>query len=153
VLSWPGGVTHHSAQTWWIPVESQVLHSRSATAPADSSFAAGLRAYAERDAAAAIALLEAARTQEGWEDLRRVYLASALVHASQGDTALGILQGLDVQTLPQPWRDRAQWVRFQALQATGRHAEADSLLHGLIDATGEVGAMARERRSRRDTPH
>jgi hypothetical protein len=153
VLSWPGRMTHDSGQTWWIPVESQVLHNRSAAARADSSFAAGLRAYAQRDAANAIPLLEAARAQDGWEDLRRVYLASALVHTSQGDAALGILQRLDVQTLPQPWRDRAQWVRFQALQITGRHTEADSLLHALIDATGEVGAMARERRNRRDTQH
>jgi hypothetical protein len=145
LLSWPGRMPPDREATWWIPVESQVLHNRSAARAADSSFTAGLRAYARRDAEAAVPLLEHALTNAGWEDLRRVYLASALVHASRGDAALGILQTLDVQTLPQPWRDRAQWVRFQALQDTGRHTEADSLLRSLVDATSEVGALARER--------
>jgi hypothetical protein len=132
----------------WIPVETEFVHLRSASGQV-SALAKGLQAYRRRDAGEAIALLQPLSLPEGLDDLRRVVLASALVVHGDPDAAASELRGLDVPTLPQPWRDRAQWVSYLILRRQDRDVQADAILRTLETTEGDIGRRARIERERR----
>ncbi len=129
----------------WIAVDRDLVLTRGDANGADSLFRAGLEAYERHDAAAAARLLAASHATGGEEDLRRLYLASALVTASRPAEALAVLDDLRPASLPEPWRSEGLWVRYLALDRAGRRDEAAAELRELADAPGAIGSMARER--------
>jgi len=129
----------------WIEVDPRMVTLRGGDSAAiDPRFQRGIDAYRRRAAAAATRLLAASRVGEGYDDLRRLYLASAWVAVGDDHTALETIRQLEPATLPPPWRDEAAWVELQALEGLGRHAEADSLRGVLATHPGEIGDLARK---------
>jgi len=131
----------------WLPEVSGTLVSRDPRSEeTDPKLVAGLKAYAHHDAAEAIRHLEASRASGRTESLRLVYLGSALAWDGRHDEAAATLRGLDVESLPEPWRSETQWTLALALRATGRMKSADSLLSTLATTEGAVGERARSLR-------
>ena len=99
-----------------------------------------LRAYDEHDPERALALLENARVRADdhrTEAIRRLYQASALVNAGRPGQALEVLEGLDARLLEDPWRARAEWVRYLALRDAGRRADAEAQLRRIERLQGD----------------
>ena len=131
----------------WLPEVSGTIVSRDPRSEeTDPELVAGLKAYAHHDAAGAIRQLEASRASGRTESLRLVYLGSALAWAGRYDEAAATLHGLDVESLPEPWRSETRWTLAMALRATGRMKGADSLLSTLATTEGDVGERARSLR-------
>ncbi len=107
-------------------------------------------AYRSRDAARVVRLLSGHELQTGCDPLRLV-LASALLHAGDAAGALRVLDALDVESLPQPARDRGRWIRALALDRLGRRQETMEALEQLASGSGEFRekASAALRTSRR----
>ena len=110
VRPWSGGEAMAPDPTLWIPVDRTQVFSRS---PGDafSQLDQALVAYADRDAERAAQLLEAIQLEGGLEDLRQVYLAGAYYQLGRFDEAAEVLAGLDLTTLPQPWRAEASKIQ------------------------------------------
>jgi hypothetical protein len=98
---------------------------------------------------AAVDLLRSAKAQDGLEDLRRLYLAGALYSSGKPMDAASTLESLDVDTLPQPWKDEARWLLILSLEAAGSRDAALPILERLARTEGEFGARARARLERR----
>lgn len=132
------------AEGYWIPITGELQQLRAPGGEeSDSTFWNGLAAYQAHDTARARALLEAARTPGGYDDLRRLYLASVLLNAGQATEALALLDVLRIETLPMPWREDATWMKYRALAALRRDTEADALLRRMAAWPGRVGDLAR----------
>jgi len=144
LLTWRTGLRHGESTAYWLPVETDGLQPRSES-HGDTGFDTALQAYQQHDTQRALPLLQATLPDEGRDLLRRIYLASALVHTGSADQGLQVLQDLDVETLPQPWRDRCLWIQIDALEAVGRMQEAQVLMRQLADSPGEFRALARQR--------
>jgi hypothetical protein len=127
---------------YWIPADRELLTLRS-DAGGDDAIHEGVRAYAARDAERAIELLGGTQVSGGLEDARRIYLASALTRAGRHRQALATLAGLDLATMPVPWRGDALWIQAEALLATGQRERADSLHTLLQREPGSAGDLAR----------
>ena len=69
--------------------------------------------------------------------------ASALVREGRYERALSALDSLEIATLPQPYRDRARWERYLALDRSGRAEEAREVLTDLASRPGELAERAR----------
>jgi len=97
---------NEGSQEYWIQIPWQATVSRG---EADAeALQAGIEAYESRDLEHAIELLEPLRLQNGQEDLRRLYLASALLLSGQAQRGRRMLEELNVETLPRPWREEAE---------------------------------------------
>jgi len=123
----------------WLPVEDAV-GLRSAER-GEETMARGLAAYADRDAAAAARILESIADDD---PVRRLYLASALSLSGGPEEALRLVESLDGERLPPPWRDRALWIRYVCLRDLGRAGESRALRERLAAGAGEVAGWARD---------
>jgi len=131
----------------WLPEVSGTLVTRDPRSEeTDPKLIAGLEAYAHHDAAEAVRQLEASRASGPTESLRLAYLGSALAWAGRHDEAAATLRGLEVETLPEPWRSETWWTLVLTLRTTGRMDSADSLLSILAATEGAVGERARSLR-------
>lgn len=129
----------------WLPSPSAVLQVRSGAADAEPpDLAAGLRAYDARDLEEAISTLSLAEGTGPLEDVRRVYLGSALVRTGRNDEAVAVLSGVATRTLPDPWGSESRWNLYLALAGCGRAASADSLLGELAREQTTIGRRARQ---------
>lgn len=142
---WPHSAPPRAgAEGYWIPITGELQQLRAPGGDeSDSTFWNGLTAYQAHDTARAQALLESARTAGGYDDLRRLYLASVLLNAGQPGDALALLDGLGIDTLPMPWREDATWMKYRALAALRRDPEAEALLRRMAAWPGRVGDLAR----------
>lgn len=137
---------------YWLPAARESIDIRSLPDSGEEQLTDGLAAYDARRLDAALAALATARVSGPFEDIRRIYLASALAIDGRPDEALPVLDGVEVDALPQPWRSQAHWIRALALDASGREEDAVVLLEMLAagdgDLAGRAAARLRELRSR-----
>jgi len=84
------------------------------------------------------------------ETMRLVFLGSCLTQAGEYRRAVQTLRSVQIETIPEPWRDEGYWTLLVALHGAGDAAAADSLLHALADQTTAVGARARRLLGRPD---
>jgi hypothetical protein len=137
---------------WWLPATAELLELRDGhPADADSLFWEGLRAYHERDTRTAIRAFEQSRAAGGFEDLRRLYLASLHLHAGRPADTLKGLAAIPVDYLPEPWKGNAHWIEYLALDALGRDRQARQCLTDLARRADEFGERAREELQRTDS--
>jgi len=137
------------ALKYWMPTSEETPVETPAGTEIESLQDA-LRAYENRDERA-VEMLESAPVPEGdmaTDSIRRLYQASALVNEGRGARALEVLNTFNANTLPEPWRARAGWVRYLALKQVGGLDAAQAMLDQLADTMGDVGEMAREERER-----
>ena len=137
---------------YWIPVgeESMVLRSVDGSTRPDQVRGV-LDDYTRHNATAAVKSLETFEAAPGdvtSAALRDLFLASALLNAGRPAESEAALQRLSIDTLPPQWRRQARWIRYLALTALDRDAEAQPLLDVLMDEPGEIGVLAREERER-----
>lgn len=129
----------------WLPGPGPELESRGPNAGGRDEFVwRGLAAYGRHDLAQAMRVLGSARAEEaGTERLRRTYLASALLLAEQPRQALDALEGVELETLPDPWRNETRWLRACALARLGRAEESRAELEHLAREQGAPAERAR----------
>jgi hypothetical protein len=130
---------------FWIDRNLEELVTRSGGGPS-AGLQEGLRAYARHDAQRAAELLERAQVGQGLDEIRRLYLASALLHLGRVDQSIGLLRELEPMTLPSPWRDDALWTLHAALIQGGQTVAADSLLAEMAHLPGKTGQRAKRLR-------
>ncbi|HKQ62296.1 MAG TPA: hypothetical protein VJS92_13475 [Candidatus Polarisedimenticolaceae bacterium] len=136
---------------YFLPVDEHETRARSRQLAEDGAdVLAAIEAYRRHDVQRALAELLRARVPEGYRDLHSLYLASCLELSGQPVEALGLLEALNVATLPQPWRRRAEWIEYRAWHARGDEARAAELLERLAAAPDEIGELARSERARRN---
>lgn len=117
--------------------------------PAGEDLGAGFDAYARGDLDEAARLLDAYSDSEQTDLTRRIYLGNCLVRLGRGAEAARTLEGLPLESLPEPWRGEARWTLYAALTLDGQMARADSLLATLAGETGPVAERARARARQR----
>jgi hypothetical protein len=128
---------------YWVPIEEGTVDLRSAPQDENAAvFAEATEAYRRHDAEKVIELLDR-RTIPASRDLLKIFLASALLKSGSAQASLDVLDALRINTLPQPYRDRAKWVRVGALRAAGRDTDATNLLGELAAYDGEFRDAAR----------
>lgn len=128
---------------YWLPLDSERLLLRSAPAPEEAGrYLQAVEAYDRHDVRQVIRLLGTGPIPQAYEPLNLV-LASALIWDGRYDEARNVLERLDVDTLPQPARDRARWMLFIALRRAGRTEEAASVVQVLAASPGEFSERAR----------
>jgi len=138
----------HERGEYWLPLsENEETFLRSSR---DMGQARGLdnvlQPYRERNAKEAVEQLTAYAVPPSDATavaLRDLFLASALLNAGRTDEAIASLERINVRTLPQPWRSRAQWVQYLSLNELNRETEARELLGNLKDEPGDIGDKAR----------
>lgn len=132
----------------WLPEPEPTVFQRDATRQAaDPRIVQGLAAYRDRDARTARRLLSSARATGPLEQVRRIYLGSALLHLGQEDDAFETLRAIELAQVPEPWKSEAQWLLALAHEGTGHTAKADSLYRLLAARPGEIGERARRAQS------
>jgi hypothetical protein len=134
----------HTVADYWLPLDRGEVAVRDAS-PSDptADLRAAFEAYAERDSARALDLLERAKVPESHRQLREVFRASALLLEDRPREARETLLALPLTAMPEPWRNRANWLLYIALTRTGEDARAGALLDGLSTLPGEIGDLAR----------
>jgi hypothetical protein len=125
-----------------LPTTYDDTRLRAIAGAAGKDLAGGLEAYAQEDLDRATSLLKKAEAGE-LENVRRVYLGSALALEGRYPDAVEVLQTVPFEVVPEEWRHEAQWTLYVSLKRTGREASADSLLRILAERPGEVGGRAR----------
>jgi hypothetical protein len=108
--------TRHS-EPHWLTTSAELVRVRG-DEPMDDRLRAGFAAYERHDLPAAIAALEAAHATAGAEQARRLYLGHALLAAGHAAEARAWLERVDLDALPQPWRDEAVQALADARRAT-----------------------------------
>lgn len=113
----------------WLPAEGGVAQRATA---ADPRLAAGLEAYARRDARTAERELSAALASGPAEAARRLFLASAVLARGDAQRAITLLESIDFdREVPEPWRSEGLRTLELAWRRAGRTAQADSLARAL----------------------
>ena len=135
---------------YWLPTDDAGTTLRSTQNGTAADFLAGLEAYRRRDAREALQYFEKSRVPEGYETLRSIFLASALILNERFEEAREILTELDIPNLPSDWRRRSWWLLYIALRK-GDDPRAVQVLDELIDVGGEIGERARAEKERRPT--
>jgi len=141
--------TTSGALKYWMPTSEETA-TEAPEGTEIESLQDALRAYENRDERA-VEMLESAPVPAGdmaTDSIRRLYQASALVNDERGAEALDVLDTINANTLPEPWRSRAGWVRYLALTQSGESDASQALLDQLADTMGDVGEMARQERER-----
>ena len=116
---------HEPAPMHWLPAPGSGLTLRDGGS--DPHLTTGLEAYGRRDLATARKELEVAQVSGGNETARRLYLSNTLLALDETESALTLLQSIDLLTLPAPWREEALWSLQLAYRRTGQERRADSL--------------------------
>jgi hypothetical protein len=134
-----------SIPDYWLPLDrGEITLLRAPSSPdALGEMHLGLQAYERHDAAASLALLERASVPESYRALRDLFRSSALLHVGRPEDARLVLEDMRIHAMPEPWRDRAQWLLYLALRATGERERAEELRIGLASMPGEIGDLAR----------
>ena len=135
------------ALKYWMPAGEETV-TEAPEGTEIESLQDALRAYENRDENT-YEMLETAPVPDGdttTDAIRRLYQASALVNEGRGALALEVLNTFNANTLPEPWRSRAGWVRYLALKQVGGLDAAQAMLDQLADTMGDVGEMARKER-------
>jgi len=128
---------------YWFPVDSETGTLRTGTPdPEEEVFRRAVAGYRSHDARQVVALLRDRSIPEVLDPLK-IMLASALVKTGEFANADEVLTDLRIETLPQPDRDRASWIRYAALRGAGRDVEARGLARELASRPGEFAASAR----------
>ena len=128
---------------YWLPLDSERLLLRSAPGPEETArFLDAIEAYGRHDVARVIDRLGSQPIPQTYEPLKLV-LASALIWDRRYEQAGSVLSALDIDTLPQPARDRARWMLYTVLRRTGREGDASAVARGLASAPGEFSERAR----------
>ena len=130
---------------YWLPLDRGEITLVRAQASPDGleEMRLGLQAYDRRDASASLELLGRANVPESYRPLRDLFRASALLHVDRPADARFVLEGLRIHAMPEPWRDRAQWLLYLALRRMGELARAEQLRAVLAEMPGEIGDLAR----------
>ena len=140
------------ADAGWLPVTHEhTLLRTPALENAGAGLDRALGVYRSGDAAEALRELTALTIppEAVFESsLRQLYLASALVLNARPEDALRTLDGLDVPTLPEPWKRWARWTRYLAARDAHHDQAAQALLAELATASNDVGAQARAEQAR-----
>jgi hypothetical protein len=126
----------------WLPVDENLLLTRSAASSEDSSFREAIAAYESRDSRRVVALLENRPIPPDRAPLQ-LLLGSALETEGRHARARAVIEALDVDTLPQPARDQARWVLFVSLRREGREPEARRLARELARGNSDFAGRAR----------
>lgn len=139
----------HVPEPYWLPVEDAQMLLRTQPQDIPEGYRDGLEAYRTRNVELARELLDRPYGLTGGPETRRLlYLASAHLHADAPHDAVAIIEQMPLEALPAPWRQRAQWMLYSALVATGDHDGAKDVLQELVRDPGEFEA---EVRAARDT--
>lgn len=144
------GPSPSDAEDYWLPTPDEPITIAPDPGP-PTELQMAIEAYEEHDPARALALLENTRApqrDEETEMLRRLYQASALVNDDRASEAKQILDDLNISNLQEPWRGRANWVRYLTLRNTDQTVGAEEILQRLASEPGEIGEMARQERER-----
>lgn len=110
----------------WLTTPDDMVRMRS-DVPADPSLRAGLEAYARHDLPAAIAALRSAQASGAAEQARRLYLGHALLASGEVGEARAWLESVELDMLPDPWREEARRSLAAVWRQTGRARSADSI--------------------------
>lgn len=130
------------AAAYWFPVDSELVGLRTGAPGGDDDvFHSAVAAYRRHDAALVVALLRDRGIPEALDPMK-IMLASAFVKMGEPGRAEALLTELRIETLPQPDRDRAQWILFAALTASGRPDEARKIAESLAAGPGEFSEQA-----------
>lgn len=126
----------------WLPADATESLERGEAPCGPTGLAAdAVAAYSAHDAVRVVSLLGGRQLPASCDPLK-LLLASALLHQSDAKESLRVLESLDVESLPQPARDRGRWMRALALDHLGRRDEARRQLEALADRPGEYRARA-----------
>jgi len=129
--------------TYWLPVDSETIELRTGRTDVErSAFAEAAGAYRDHDAARVVRLLSGKDIPESHDPLRLLY-ASALLKTGDARGSLRELAALKVETLPQPYRDRALWIKLGALRVLSRDDEARAIAREMSERPGEFEDGAR----------
>jgi hypothetical protein len=96
-----------SPDLYWLPVDSVLSTQRSIGSEPDA-FRVAIEFYAAHDLDAAIVALEHYEAQGSARDLASLYLASALLNRDRGVDATKVLDTIELESLPHPWRGYGQ---------------------------------------------
>jgi hypothetical protein len=144
LLLWPHGGLPGSADLPVLPAHLEATQLRAAEdLPGASAILAGIEAYAAGDYRGACDRLAETPGQGPLEDVRTVYLGSALALRGRHAQAVAVLGSIDLWRLPDPWGAEGLWTLSVALRATGEVARADAILRDLAAEPGPVGDRAR----------
>jgi len=126
----------------WLPPNTTESLARGEGTCADAvPVAEVMAAYRSHDAVRVVELLDGRDLPASCDPLRLV-LASALLHADHPADTLRVLDALQVESLPQPARDRGRWMRALALDRVGRRRETIAILEKLAQGPGEFAGKA-----------
>jgi hypothetical protein len=104
--------------------------------------ARGFRAYARREFVSAAAILRRSRAEGAAQDLRLLYLGSALAFSGKSAEAVRVLSPLDPERIPDPWRSELAWTLFSARIAAGERVRIDSILPTLAAMSASDSSRA-----------
>jgi hypothetical protein len=129
----------------WLPVdESESVLFRSLPGSNENAlFLQAVEAYSAHDARRVVELLGDRKIPREY-DFLRLLLASAYEREGSDERALAILDALDVDSLPEPYRDRARWERYLALRGSAQAEAARSVLSDLASRPGRYQERARQ---------
>jgi hypothetical protein len=125
------------------PGEQIYLRSDPGTDTGDA-LQSGIDAYTSGELQLTVELLGGATASGQKENLRRIYLGSALARLGDFEAAVGTLEPVPFHTVPDPWAGEGRWTLYVAYAATGQASEAEALLIELSREPGAFGDRARE---------
>lgn len=104
----------------------------------------GIDAYSRGELRSAVELLIGATVSGQRENLRRIYLGSALARLGDFEAAVAALEPVPFRTVPDPWAGEGRWTLYVAYAASGQTSEAEALLNELSREPGPFGDRARD---------
>lgn len=137
---------NQEALEYWIPDDRAILTPRSGSGNTDQMFWNGISAYNARDLDSAVKFLRISNARNSYDNLRDIYLASALSLRGKYKEALRIITSINLTHMPEPWRSETGWIRYIALSKTNRNEEAQKILDQLAELENDIGVQARERK-------
>lgn len=135
---------------YWLPLDRGEVSLRSSS-PSDpvSELRLALQTYAGGDAAGALDRLDRANVPESYRSLRDLFRASSLLLLGRSAQARETLEQMPIWGMPEPWRDRANWLLYTALTRTGEPDKARTILVSLVGVPGDVGDLARAEQAKK----
>ncbi|MEQ1833088.1 MAG: hypothetical protein ABL977_08520 [Candidatus Eisenbacteria bacterium] len=132
-----------TAQLHALPVAGEVRVTRGESTSADAvALARGLEAYDQGDYGSAIRILRTTQSTPAAEQLRRIYLGSALALDGRLGAAEKELAAIPDRAVPEPWNSEVRWTWCMAKWGSGDVAAADSALRFWSQQRGPLAARA-----------
>ena len=136
---------------YWLDLgDASALHRIQPHPDEAAAVKAALEAHRRQDPGGVLRALEGAQLS-GWLAPVKLVEANALAYEGRYEEAVTALDVADVESLPQPIRDRARWLLYVSLTGSGRHDRAHALLEGLASRPGEFADQARSTLRQRPT--